>query len=194
MHENYEITPSRSGSVPPAVQRVASTMKRAGNIGFWLQIVLGVVSTVTLLFASTSLLGNQSRTQGSEFGVFCAFCGVILLIIGIFFCFRYRRIARLLQSPDPALRPKKTDTYRVIKLGLIINLVGMLLAILGAAALVGLVLAKSLTIPQGAIGYNDPKRFVNSIDLLIIQANTNTITAHFAGIVTSLWLLDRIAR
>ncbi|MGH2416664.1 MAG: DUF3611 family protein, partial [Microcystaceae cyanobacterium] len=189
MRENYEITPSRS-SLPPAVQRVSSNLKRAGNIGFWLQIILGVVSTVTLLFASTSLVGNQQRTSGSEVGIFCAFCGIIMLIVGIFFCFRYRRIARLLQNSDSALRPKKADTYKVIRLGLIVNLVGMLLAILGAAALVGLVLAKSLTIPQGAIGYNDPRKFVNSIDLLIIQANTNTITAHFAGIVTSLWLLD----
>jgi hypothetical protein len=73
-----------------------------------------------------------------------------------------------------------------------LNLGGILLAILGAEALVGLALGKSLSLAPQLIGSN-PQNFVNSLDLLIIQANTNTITAHFAGIVTSLLLLNKIS-
>ncbi|MFN9174904.1 MAG: DUF3611 family protein, partial [Synechocystis sp.] len=68
---------------------------------------------------------------------------------------------------------------------------GMGMAIIGAASISGIVLGKSLSIPQGTLAAN-PKQFVQSIDLLAIQANTNTIIAHFTGLLSSLWLLDRL--
>ncbi len=80
-----------------------------------------------------------------------------------------------------------------IRQGLIANIIGMFLTILGAQALAGIVLIKSLNVPQGTFNVaSNPSQFVNSVDLLIVQANTNTILAHFTGIVTSLWLLNRI--
>lgn len=189
MTRNSEI----SRMMPSSVERVVTALRRVGNIGFWLQIVLGVVATVTLLFASPILIENKESTEGSGFGIFCAVCSLILLVTSIVFFFRYRRVARKISNPDPSLRPKKSDTIQMIKIGLVINLVGMLLATIGAQALVGIVLAKSLSRPQLALGSN-PNEFVNSIDLLIIQANTNTISAHFSGIVSGLWLLSRVAR
>ncbi|AFZ34781.1 hypothetical protein Sta7437_1211 [Stanieria cyanosphaera PCC 7437] len=176
------------------IQKVSNNLKQLGRIGFWLQIVLGVVSTVLLLVAAASVFGNKEKTPGIELGIFCAFCGVILLAVGIFFSFRYIQIANKMQSADPARRPKKADTLTIIRYGLIVNLVGMLLSILGAEALSGIVLLKVITVPQ-SIGINvDPNRLVNAADLLIVQANTNTIAAHFTGIVTSLILLNRITK
>lgn len=189
MSENYEIT----RSVSPEIQQASSTLRLAGIVGFWVQIVLGVISAVTFLFASASLLGTQERTQGIEFGIFSAFCGLVLLGIAIYFSIRYGRIAKRLPGADPRSRPRKAEILQLIKTGLAINMGGMLMAILGAAALAGIVLLKSLTIPQGTLAYN-PKQFVNSIDLLVIQANTNAIMAHFSGLVTSLWLLNRITK
>jgi Protein of unknown function (DUF3611) len=189
MAENYDL----ARSLPNNVEKASSILQRAGTIGFWAQIVLGVISAVTTLFASTALFNNQDSTSNVGLGVFFAFFSLVLLGIAIFFCFRYSKMAQKLRYSDPNLRPKKTDTLQVIKIGLIINLGGMMLAILGAATLSGIVLFKSLTIPQGTLT-NNPKQFVTSIDLVIIQANTNTIMAHFAGIVNSLWLLNRIAK
>jgi hypothetical protein len=192
MNRDSEIT-SSSSSLPPALERVSTNLRWSGTIGFWVQLVLGVISTVTLLFASSSLIGNQQSSQGTGFGIFCAVGGLVALAISIFLSFRYMNIAKLLRNKDSAQRPKKTDTIQIIRIGLMVNIVGMTLAIIGAEALVGLVLAKSLARPQLAIG-SDPREFVNSIDLLIVQANTNTITAHFGGLVSSLWLLNRITK
>jgi hypothetical protein len=189
MAENYDL----ARSLPNNVEKASSLLKRAGTFGFWLQIVLGVISAVTTLFGSTALFNNQDSSTNVGLGVLFAFFSLVFLAIAIFFCYRYGRMAQQLKSADPNLRPKKTDTLQVIKIGLIINLAGMMLAILGAATLAGIVLFKSLTIPQGTLT-NNPKQFVTSIDLVIIQANTNTIMAHFAGIVTSLWLLNRITK
>ncbi|MBE9117622.1 DUF3611 family protein [Lusitaniella coriacea LEGE 07157] len=179
---------------PAAIQRVSSELKWAGNIGFWVQLVLGVVSLVTVLFSAPSLINSENTiTQGTGFGVFSAICGLIVLAVGIYFSFRYIAIARLLQNANPAERPKKVDTLKIIRIGLMVNLLGLLLTIIGAEAIVGIVLLKSLARPQLALG-SDPREFVNSIDLLVIQANTNTIAAHFAGIVSSLSLLNRITK
>lgn len=184
-----------TGPLPQKVLQVSADLRLAGRIGFWVQLVLGIISAVTVLFASSSFVDktNTANTQGNEFGVFCAVCGLIALGVGIYFSFRYLSIAKLLQNSDPGRRPNKADTIQVIRLGLIVNLVGMLLTIIGAEAIVGLVLAKSLGNPPGQLNL-DPNKLVNSIDLLVIQANTNTIAAHFAGIVTSLVLLNRITR
>jgi hypothetical protein len=175
------------------VARAANILMQQGRIGFWAQIVLGVISGVLLLIASASLIGAKQRTNGIEIGVLCAIGGAGFLVVAIFFSSRYMRIARLMMRGDENGRPKKADTIHLIRQGLISNIIGMFLTILGAQALAGIVLIKSLNVPQGTFNVgSNPTQFVNSVDLLIVQANTNTILAHFTGIVTSLWLLNRI--
>jgi hypothetical protein len=188
MSRDSEIVPSSSSSNR---KRASSTLQFGSRVGFWVQIVLGVIAGVTLLFASTALLGRQDRTQGIELGIFSAFGGLILLGVGIYFSRRYGKVALKLQESDSIHRPTRADVLQLIKIGLIIHLVGMLMTIFGAAAISGIVLLKSLSIPQGTLAAN-PKQFVQSIDLLAIQANVNAIMAHFAGIANSLWLLDRL--
>lgn len=184
--------PEISRPLPLAVQRVSADLRLAGNIGFWFQLVLGVVSAVILLLAGA---GSQDQaSQGIGFGLFSAACGLVALAIAIYFSFRYTGIAKQLRDPDPTKRPNKVDTLKVIKIGLVVNLTGMLLTIIGAEAIVGIVLDKSLKNPPGALANLDPSKLVNSIDLLVIQANTNTIFAHFAGIISSLTLLNRISK
>ena len=191
MNKDSDITPFSPTS--PKIKKISDNLKQLGRIGFWLQTVLGVISGVLLLIAGAAVLSGQDKTPGIELGIFCAFCGVILVGLAVIFSFRYIQIARKIQSADPGKRPTKASTLKLIRYGLIVNLVGMLLSILGAEALSGIVLVKVLTLPQVTLG-SDPNRFVNSVDLLIVQANTNTIAAHFAGIVASLVLLDRITK
>lgn len=144
-------------------------------------------------FCNTSFIRSEGKYEGnSVWYFFSAFISVLLLTAAIVLAFRYGKIGRKIENRDPALRPKKSETIRLIRIGLIFNLVGMVFAIIGAETLVGLALAKLLTLAPQLISPN-PQQFVNSLDLLIIQANTNTITAHFTGIVTSLILLDRIS-
>ena len=183
--------PGLSRPLSPTVQRVSDNLKMVGNIGFWFQLVLGVVSAVILLLAGAGAQNNVS--QGIGFGLFSAACGLVALAIAIYFAFRYTVIAKQLRNPNPDQRPDKKETLKVIKIGLIVNLTGMLLTIIGAEAIVGIVLNKSLQTSQGTFTA-DSEKLVNSIDLLVIQANINTIFAHFSGIVSSLFLLNRIGR
>ncbi|MDB9355004.1 DUF3611 family protein, partial [Nodularia spumigena CS-587/03] len=40
----------------------------------------------------------------------------------------------------------------------------------------------------------DPTRIISGLDMLVVQANINTVSAHFAGLAVSIWLLNRITR
>lgn len=183
------------------LQAIAVAFRRVGLISFWSQVVLGAISSVILLFASFSRDVATNAQQGSNnvgtgFGIFFAVSGVIALAVSIFWAFRYGQIAKQLQSPTSNNRPRKSDTIQLLRLGLVVNLVGMLLTIVGAEAIAGSLLAKALALPQatGALLPIDPSRIIRPLDILVVQANTNTVAAHFAGLISSLWLLNRVNR
>lgn len=184
---------SESPSSP--LQQIALTFRLIGWSSFWIQLVLGVVSTLVLLFASLSRdvgPANQS-SPGTGVGIVFAVSGVITLGLGIYLAFRYTRIAKRLQSANANNRPRKADTIQILRLGLIVNLVGSLLTIMGAQAITGTLLLKSLSQPQGlgAAIYN-PSQIIRPVDIFVVQANTNTVAAHFTGILCTLWLLNRV--
>ncbi|XWK85696.1 MAG: DUF3611 family protein [Phormidium sp.] len=189
---------SDSSSVPAAIRQIAGNFRIAGWTSFWLQLVLGVISIIVLLlfivFSRSPNTNNpNSGNPGTSFGVFLAICGIVSLGIGVYMAFRYVQIGKQLQSSNPSMRPRKAETIPILRMGLIINLVGMLLTILGAWAIVGSLAARSISQVQTAI-YADPSRLISSLDILAVQANINTIAGHFAGIIVALWLIDRISR
>jgi hypothetical protein len=184
--------------VPPAVRRVATAFRLAGWVGFWVQIVLGIISALVLLFATTSLSvrSGTASNPGTGAGLLFAVVGVGVLFGGAYWSFRYTRLSRQLRSANAKVRPKRGDAIQAVRIGLIINLVGMLITLIGAQAIVGSLLAKSLAQPQGGAIYNPGqlREFIQSLDIFIVQANTNTVTAHFAGVLASLWLVRSLNR
>jgi amino acid transporter len=189
-----------SYSLPPGVKRAAGAFRLFGWVSFWAQVVLGVISTIMLPFAAGSLGGtpapgtNQATPNpAAGAGLMFAILGLIALYAGAFWAFRYTRLARKLKTSDPKVRPKKGDATQALRIGLLINLVGMLLTIIGAQAIVGALVVKSMA--QGfAFFAGNITQIVRPLDVFVVQANTNTIMAHFIGIVISLWLIQVMSR
>ena len=186
---------SDSSTLSSALQQIAVAFRLAGWASFWIQLVLGVVSTLVLLTASFSRDVSTGNSLGTGFGIVLAVSGVVTLGLGVYLAFRYTRIAKRLQSSNANQRPRKADTIQILRLGLIVNLVGMLLTVVGAQAIVGILLVRSLSLPQGlgAAIYNN-NQVIRPLDIFVVQANTNTVGAHFAGLVASLFLLNRVNR
>lgn len=178
-------------------QKAAATLGLAGNLGFWLQLVFGVIAAVLLLLAVASLSSNPQQNNNLNsaalgFSIFCATGGIIALVISIILYFRYKKIAQLITLPNISDRPQRKTTTRMIKLGLITNLIGMFLSIMGAEAYVGLLLGKLGNITPGIPLSVGNANLPTASDLLLVLANTHTIFCHFLGIVIALWLLDRL--
>jgi hypothetical protein len=185
---NLETNPNAS----PTVQKIAAQMSRVGWAGFWVQLVLAVVSSLIFLFAipfaSTGI--NNPGTGGS---ILFVIGGLLVLYVSTFWSFRYVMTARQLKNPN--LRPKKADTIKLVQWGLICSIAGMGVSVLAAESIGGTLLGKSLSsvsLSVGIFSADALSKIIQPLDIFIVLANTHVITAHFIGIVCSLWLLDRL--
>jgi ABC-type Fe3+ transport system permease subunit len=198
MPKESEITPfsgtSSSSSVTPGkaerLRRVAQALRWAGLAGFWTQLVLGVVSSVTLALA----IVNQAErgNPGIGFSLFCAVCGLICLVVGICIAFRYGKMASKFSRPN-SVPPKKSSTIQMIQIAIVTSIVGTILSIIGGETITGIVLSKTLAFdPAKVFNNQNNTEFVNSLDVFIIQACFSIILAHCTGLVSSLWIYSRI--
>jgi len=204
MTRESDITPysdSAGGSSPAStsptaksarMRKVGNTLKWAGFAGFWVQVFLGVVSSVTLALAIVN--ESERSNSGVGFSLFCAVCGLICLIVGICISFRYGKMANKFFKPNVA-PPKKSTTIKIVQIAIITSLVGAGVTILGAETIAGIVLSKTLSLDPGKIFNSQTNtEFVNSLDVFIIQACINIIAGHLVGIVSSLWIYNQIDR
>ena len=199
MPKESEITPFDSNlgsSSPPSksarMRRVATALKWAGLAGFWVQLVLGVVSTVTLALAIVNQAERSS--PGIGFSLFCSVCGLICLVVGICIAFRYGKMAAKFSRPNTT-PPKKSTTIKMIQIAIITSIAGTIITIIGGETITGIVLSKTLAFdPAKVFNSRNTTEFVNSLDVFIIQACFSIILAHCAGLIGSLWIYSRIEK
>ncbi len=183
------------------VVKFANQLRLIGWVSFWIQLALAIVSTIIFLFAILAaapkgVVVNGATVvtppnPGTSGGIFLAICGLVVLYGGIYLAFSYTRIASKLKNPD--LRPKKADTMKQMKLALIVNLLGMFLSILAAEAIGGVLLGKSFAFAGAIFNPSSLGQIIQPLDIFLVLGNTHTITAHFVGMVGSLWLISRVA-
>jgi bacteriorhodopsin len=188
---------NKSDPTPISMPQVANYFRVAGWGSFWTQVVLGVIAIVTLVFAN-AFRGSPSANAanpavGLNFGLFCAFLGLLILGGSIYFAFRYARLSRQLLAQDVA-RPKKSEVTRIVQWGLSASLVGMLLTLISANAVVGGLVPKASRAVGVGIAVSQGDFYVNTLDMLTVQAILLILLALFVGIVTPLFLLTQINR
>ncbi|BAY74102.1 hypothetical protein NIES25_05120 [Nostoc linckia NIES-25] len=184
-------TESGMRSLAPETQGIGNTIRLTGWITLWLQLAIGVVSVLALLFALTGRGFVQQPNTGLGIGVFWAVCGIILLLFSLYLDFRYTRIGKALENDNPALRPSKPDTTKILRLGIILSLVGILLTLFGTGSTIFVLVAKSISQPPG-VAITDPYRIIRPMDVFVAVADITGIAAHYVGTVASLWLLERV--
>lgn len=184
-------TESEVRSLAPTTKGIGNTIRLTGWLAFWVQLGLAVVSGIALLFAATGRGFADQPNAGLGLGIFLAVCGVLLLLFSVYWDFRYTRIGRRLENPNPSLHPSKADTTTAIRLAIIVSLVGILLAILGGASTLGVLVAKSISQPPG-VAITDPYKIIRALDVFVMVGNVTAIAGHYVGTVASLWLLERV--
>ncbi|MGB8699971.1 MAG: DUF3611 family protein, partial [Thermosynechococcaceae cyanobacterium] len=186
------LTQYRPAEVPAPLIKLAATFRFYGWIGFCLQLVLAFLAAIALLFAISGRAFSQDAASGGGFAIFWGICGIMLLVLGILFSFWYIRIAKgLMHEPGATLHPRKSGAIRLLRLGILIGFVGILLALFGSGASVGVLVAKTVSQPPG-IAILDPNKIVRAMDVFVVLANITLIAAHLAGTVIAFWLLDRV--
>ncbi len=181
------------GNTPQTVRKIAAQLRRVGWAGFWLQLILAIVSTLIFLFA-IPFASTGARNPGTGGSLLFAVGGLVAVYISTYWSFRYISIGRKLKNPD--LRPKKADTVKLIQWGLLCSVLGLGSSVMGAESIAGTLLGKSLSLAQPFAVYSPDalSKIIQPLDIFIVLANTHTITAHFIGIIGSLWLLSKLSK
>ena len=177
-------------SHPPTKRQFAATFLVVSKISFWVQLALGAISTIALLLAwfSRSSLTAKTNNAGIGFGLFLAVAGIMLLGFRIYWALHYRRMAKLLETPNSSIQPRKEDVIKALRIGLIVSLVGIIIAFLASEQTVAVILGKALAQPQGIAVYQ-PENVIRPLDVFVMLANVNLIGVHLFSGVTSLGLL-----
>ena len=178
-------------------QLLSLGMRRIGWIRFWIQTILGVVVVGVLLFnnVGSSLARNSERALGLGPGLSLTTLAFILLLFSLWQGWLIVKTGRAINS---TARPSRGETSRLLKRGLIADLLGLVFASIGYQSLAGaLFVQASMQAPGISIGAgmrsmeNYP---ITSLEMLSVLSNTQVLFAHVIGLIFSLWLLQRIYR
>jgi len=163
----------------PALIKMRSRLWGVGWLSWWAQVILSTISGVLLLFAnSVSHTANAATLAGR----LLALGGLAAAFASTFWSWGYTRLSARLERKATPAADAAARALSALRVGRVINLLGMGLSIMGAEAIVGMLAAKTLTQGVGLATGAASTGFVQALDMLIVQASTNTIAAHFIGL------------
>ncbi len=187
MYEPAELTPNNK---LPNKQKFARIFRTLSRISYWIHLILGAISGVTLLLVFFS---RGASNSGTGVGIFIAMFSLIALGFRVYWASRYRQLAKKLQRVDPDTQPSRTEIIRLLRIGLLSSLVGLLLAFIASEISLISLVTGAIGRPQGIAVY-EREQVIKIADLLLILAQFNILGAHFFGTANSLGLLNWISK
>ena len=178
------------------LQLLSLGLRRMAWIRFWTQTALGIVVMGVLAFNNVggSLSRNADRALGLSPGLSLTTLSFLVLLFSLWQGWLVVRLGRALGSPA---RPSRGEASRLIKRGLIADLLGLVFAAVGYQSLAGaLFVQASQQTPGIAIGGSGLREnlAITSLEMLSVLSNTQVLFAHLIGLLFSLWFLQRIFR
>ena len=187
------------------IETTAYTLRRTSWFSWWTQVILTTISSIILLFARSvglaaieaSSPGGAARNQASA-SFFIGGVGIAISFASIFWTWGGARLsARLLRGKTSRIQSANL-LRRAITVASALNLSGMLVTLMGTFVIIGSLATKVLTAggisPFGAVaaggigGGSVALQTVQPLDILIVQANANTLLSHFVSLFLSLFL------
>jgi hypothetical protein len=183
------------GGKDDLVFQASNVLFRISWLSWWSQVILTVVSSITLIFARNILLAS-ARNQGGD-GLLLAGTGLAVSFISILWTWGGARLAQRLVKKETTRISAANMIRRCLSVGITINLAGMALALVGAEQIVGALAVKVLT-QQGVFGSVErgsvAVQTLQPLDILVVQGNTNALLSHFCSLVALLYLTKLVRR
>ena len=189
----YEPAESERTSQLPNKRKFAKTFRLLSRISYWIHIILGAISGLTLLLIILSRSTTSSSSIGGGIGVFFAMFSLIALAFRVYWDWRYRALAKKLQRVDPNEQPSRTEIIKVLRIGLLVSSIGLLLAFIASEVSLISLVAGAIARPQGVAVY-EREQVIKIADLLLVLAQFSILGAHFFGSANSLGLLSWISK
>jgi len=175
---------------------LARHLKLFGAVAFWVQLSLGLIAALLLVVTTSSSYYEenlQSLPRGFSWaeGTVWAYLSLVVLALTIMGFYSCVLRARALKRGEVG----RTGGARLKRLISMINFgsaLGLTLAIFGNALSIELLISKTVSQPPG-IAITDPQAIVRAVDVFVLLANFVIVVAHFIGILTCLWIRNRVS-
>ena len=205
-HNNYHLIKQQTSSlssyksdnndqqIDSLIYSTSKVLRSTSWFSWWSQVILTVISSITFFFAR-NVMDAQQAVNPMQFKVASKFflpgLGIITSSISVVWTWGQRRLSRRFLRRSNTSRAEAANLLRrVIKVGVSLNLVGLLTSILGSQYIVGTLVAKSMTsFGLGGVGAAAGGiQTLQPLDVLVVQANTNILSSHFVSLACLLWL------
>lgn len=182
---------STSTQVSPSGQSAVAVLGSVSWLGFWIQLVVAITSGIFLILSILSRnVDNRTHSITTTAGIVLSICGILILGFNVFQSFRCTRFAKRLRGGN-AWSTNKDNVLRVIQIGLIASLIGLVLTLIGAEISAGTLLVRALSQPQGTMVYSADK-IIRTLDILVVVTNVSLAGAYVLNTIGSLWLVKRL--
>ncbi len=185
----YEPVESTNKQLPNK-QKFARTFRILSRISYWIHLILGTISGVTLLLV---VFIRGATNSGTGAGIFIAMFSLLALGFRVYWAWRYSRLAKKLQRVDPDVQPSRTEIIQILRIGLLVSFGGLLLALIATEISLISLVAGAIARPQGIAVY-EREQVIKIADLFLVLAQLNILGAHFFGGANSLGLLNWISK
>lgn len=202
--DNGDESVAKVVKVDPVVKETAVLLRRLSWLTWWSQLILTTVSSVTILFAR-NVIGASTTTAASAYSMInaslpnfvLAGLGIGLSFTSIFWTWASRRLARrLLRKPTKPFEAAAM-LRKSITVGVTLNLFGMLTSLISAEQIVGALAIKVLTSAPARTTVallESSSNYLQPLDILVVQANTNTLFSHFSSLAALLYMTKSLAK
>lgn len=194
--ENNDDDTLTTAVIPSYLLQASQSLRRVSWFSWWSQVILTTVSSVILGFARRTLIMQRttalSRSPSSSSFLLS---GIGLLVSAVSILWTWGNGSRLSRRlvRRPVRREQAADMLRrAVRVGVTINLVGLLVHLLAAEEIVGSLAIQVLTLSSSTRIGGFPEGMIQPLDVLVVQANTNSLLSHFCSLASLLFFTQQI--
>ena len=166
---------------------LARSFRFFGGAAFWLQLFLGVISSVLLGFGFAGRTVSPGETVFGD-AIYWAAGALGMLVLTTLLSFKYLKTApRIRSDPTRYLSREYRWTFWFVVVGGLLSVLGLLDSFGGVGLSVGLLIGKTMSQPPG-IAITDPTKIIRALDVFVLLVNFNLLFAHFIGFGVAAWL------
>lgn len=186
------LPPKADHDIPPAAQKIATSIGRLGWVSFWVQLLAAAVIIALLVLAIIGRsLDESDRIFWVGLSIVVAIISWLTLLFAIWLALQLSRCARRLLLPYMQPTPRPQDVDRRVRVALFTSLIGLGISLFGTEISAVSLLAKTLAHPQGAAIYS-PESTLRVLDVMVILIGGGLSITHFFGLAIYVWLYSRV--
>jgi hypothetical protein len=177
-------------------ESLANAFSRLGWSGFWLQVVVGAIPVILMVYFFTFAQSPTGPRAGLPVVEFLTLGSLAILVFTTFWFWRYTRLAKQLREPNSTLPLDSLN--QTVWTGITASSIGILFSVSVIFVEAAHLLFYFLSSPQAGVpiiqAQTAGSSWVSAVDMLSLMALILVLAAEVAVLVLGLWLLFRTAQ